>query len=357
MTLILSNQDVEQLLTMRECIEVLEDVYVELSEGRGVNRRRSDCLVPSGRRDALYSLKSMDGVIPKLGVGAVRIDSDIVTWPMEGNNMRRVKVPAAPNARYVGLVLLFSSETGEPLAILPDGVMQRIRVGATNGLGVKYLAREDATCVGILGSGWHAGAQLMAARAVREIKTIRCFSPNPGRCEAFARDMSTVLGVEVKPVGQPEDAIEDADIAMCASNSIDNIFFERWMKPGMHVSSIKVPEIESAAFKRADRLVVHTRDAKPLHVTTNNLAVPETAENKGWRLGEGIDFACTPTLADVIAGKAAGRCSDHEVTCFINNLGLGYQFAAAGAVVYRKAREGGFGHEIPTDWFTQDVHP
>jgi ornithine cyclodeaminase/alanine dehydrogenase-like protein (mu-crystallin family) len=59
----------------------------------------------------------------------------------------------------------------------------------------------------------------------------------------------------------------------------------------------------------------------------------------------------------VIAGKAAGRCSDHEVTCFINNLGLGYQFAAAGAVVYRKARESGIGREIPTDWFTQDVHP
>jgi hypothetical protein len=103
MTLILSNQDVEKLLTMRECIEVLEEVYVELSEGRGVNRRRSDCLVPSTRNDALYSLKSMDGVIPKLGIGAVRIDSDIVTWPTQDNNMRRVKVPAAPNGRYVGV--------------------------------------------------------------------------------------------------------------------------------------------------------------------------------------------------------------------------------------------------------------
>ena len=143
MTLILSNDDVEKALSMRECIEVLEDVYAELSEGRGVNRVRSDCLVPSGREDALYSLKSMDGVIPKLGIGAVRIDSDIVTWPKQGNTVRRVKVPAANN-RYVGLVLLFSSQTGEPLAILPDGVMQRMRVGATNGLGIKYLAREDA---------------------------------------------------------------------------------------------------------------------------------------------------------------------------------------------------------------------
>src|SRR5216683_5931953 len=191
MTLILSNDDVEKVLSMRECIEVLEDVYAELSEGRGVNRVRSDCLVPSGRGDALYSLKSMDGVIPKLGIGAVRINSDIVTWPQQGNTMRRVKVPAAPNGRYVGLVLLFSTANGEPLAILPDGVMQRIRVGAANGLGIKYLARQDARTVGILGSGWQAGTQLMAACAVRSIEAIRCFSPNPANREAFAKEMSS----------------------------------------------------------------------------------------------------------------------------------------------------------------------
>jgi ornithine cyclodeaminase/alanine dehydrogenase-like protein (mu-crystallin family) len=357
MTLILSNNDVEKLLTMRECIEVLEDVYVELSEGRGVNRVRSDCLVPSGRGDALYSLKSMDGVIPKLGIGAVRIDSDIVTWPKQGNTMRRVKVPAAPNGRYVGLVLLFSSGNGEPLAILPDGVMQRIRVGATNGLGIKYLAREDASSVGILGSGWQAGAQLMAACAVRKIETIRCFSPNPDHCKAFAKSMSAALGVEIVTASGPEDAIAAADIVMCATNSIDNIFFERWIEPGMHLSSIKVPEIEIAAIKRADRVVIHTHDANPLHAITRDLAVPEKAENKGWALGAAIDFNNTPALADVIVGRVAGRGSDREVTCFINNLGMGYQFAAAGAIVYRKAKESGLGHELPTDWFTQDVHP
>jgi alanine dehydrogenase len=357
MTLILSNDDVEKLLTMHECIEVLEDVYIELSAGRGVNRIRSDCLVPVARMDALYSLKSMDAVIPKLGVGAVRIDSDIVTWPRQGTNMRRVKVPSAPNGRYVGLVLLFSSESGEPLAILPDGMLQRIRVGATNGLGVKYLARTDAKSVGILGSGWQAGAQLMAVCAVRRIETIRCFSPNRDHRAAFAREMSSALGIAVEPFDQPEDAIGSADIVMCATNSIDNMFFERWIRPGMHLSSIKLPEIEIAAIKRADRFVIHTHDAKPLHVTSKDLVVPEIAEGKGWELGKGIDFAGTPTLADVIAGTVPGRRADQEVTCFINNLGLGCQFAAAAAVVYRKAKASGIGRDMPTEWFTQDVHP
>src|SRR5437016_10690220 len=171
---------------MPECIEALEESYVELAEGRGVNRTRSDCITPTSNPNAIYGLKSMDGVIPKFGIGAIRINSDIITFPKKGNNVVREKVPAA-NGRYVGLVLLFSSENGEPLAIMPDGVMQRMRVGAANGLGIKYLARADAKSVGILGSGWQAGTQLMAACAVRQIESIRCFSPNQANRNAFSK--------------------------------------------------------------------------------------------------------------------------------------------------------------------------
>jgi alanine dehydrogenase len=357
MTLILSNDDVEKLLTMPECIAALEDAYVELAEGRGVTRTRSDCITPTSQPDAVYGLKSMDGVIPKLGIGAIRINSDIVTFPKRGNNVRREKVPAAPNGRYCGLVLLFSTENGEPLAILPDGVMQRVRVGATNGLGVKYLARRDASRVGILGSGWQAGTQLMAACAVRPISAIRCFSPNREHREAFCRQMSAMLGIEVVPVEQTEDAIADADVIMCATNTLDSVFFERWIRPGIHLSSIKRPEIEMKALERADRLVLHSHDASPIHVTTRDIAFAEKARERGWSAVPELDFKKLPTLPELICGRVEGRKSDDEVTCFMNNIGLGYQFAAAGAVVYRKARESGAGHELPTDWFTEDVHP
>jgi ornithine cyclodeaminase/alanine dehydrogenase-like protein (mu-crystallin family) len=357
MTLILSNDDVEKLLTMRECIDVLEGAYVDLAEGRGITRTRSDCITPTSRPDAVYGLKSMDGVNPRLGIGAIRINSDIITFPKKGNNVRREKVPAAGQGRYCGLVLLFSTENGEPLAIMPDGVMQRMRVGATNGLGVKYLARKDATSVGILGSGWQAGAQLMAVCAVREIKTIRCFSPNPANRESFAAQMTELLGVEVQPVAQPEDALTGADIAMCASNSLDNIFFERWLAPGMHVSSIKQPEIEVAALLAADRVVLHSHDVSPIHVTTHDLALAEKSKERAWEGAAKLDFNKLPTLPDLITGKVEGRQSPREITCFMNNIGMGYQFAAAGSVVYRKARDSGLGHDLPTDWFTEDVHP
>jgi len=356
-TLILSNKDVEQLLSMRECIEALEVAYVELAAGRGLARTRSDCIAPTTRPDMHYSLKSMDGVIPKFGVGAVRIDSDIVSMPKVGNNVRRVKVPAAPNNRYVGLVLLFSTENGEPLAIMPDGVMQRTRVGATSGLGVKYLARQDAKSIGLLGSGWQAHTQLTAACAVRNIATIRCFSPNRERREAFCREMGGVLGRDVVPVEHPEAAVAEADIVLCATNSEDAIFFENWIRPGMHLGSIKKPELDRLAIRRADKVIIHARDNRPMVELSVDL--PEAvaaAEGKRWPDEADPDFKF-PTLPELIAGTSKGRESADEVTCFLNYLGLGYQFAAAGSVVYRKAKEQGLGHELPTDWFTEDVHP
>jgi alanine dehydrogenase len=357
MTLILSNDDVDKLLTMPECIDVLEEAYVELAEGRGVNRTRSDCITPTANPDAVYGLKSMDGVIPKFGIGAIRINSDIVTFPKKGNNVVREKVPAAPNGRYTGLVLLFSTENGEPLAILPDGVMQRMRVGAANGLGAKYLARKDASTVGILGSGWQAGAQLMAICAVRRIKLIRCFSPTKANRETFAEQMRDLLDVEVEPVAQPEEATRGADIVMCATNSLDNIFFERWVEPGVHLSSIKLPEIEIKAIKRADRVLLHSHETTPVHVTTRDLALAKRANEHGWSAGNELEFDKLPTLPEMIVGRAEGRQSDDEITCFLNNIGLGYQFAAAGSVVYRRAMEAGAGRELPTEWFTEDVHP
>ena len=358
MTLLLSNDDVSNLLTMPETLDALEKAYIELEAGRGVNRIRSDTLTSvKDRPGAVYGLKSMDGVAPAFGVSAVRINSDIVTWPKRGNTVRREKVPAA-GGRWVGLVLLFSTENGEPLAIMPDGVMQRMRVAGCNGLGAKYMAREDASDVGILGSGWQAGSQLMAITSVRDVKRIRCFSPNADNRKNFAAEIAPVIGVDVEPVETPEEAIGGADIVLCATNTVDPIFFEKWVEPGMHISSLKRPEIEPAAYAKADRVAIHTHDPKPLHFSTAELQQDQEDGVKGWSaLVEEVDFKNLPTLPEMIAGKYQGRTKPEEVTAFLNNLGLGYQFAACGSVVYRKAKEQGVGQDLPTELFTQDVHP
>ena len=357
MTLILSNNEIEQLVSMPEVVSVLEESYVELAEGRGLSRTRSDCLVPTDMEDAHYSLKSMDGVIPKLGIGAVRINSDIITMPKIGNSVRREKIPAAPNDRYVGLVLLFSTRNGEPLAIMPDGIMQRLRVGGTSGLGVKYLSRKNSKTVGIIGSGGQAGTQLRAACAVRDIEKIRCFSPNAERRAAFCKQMSEVLKIDVEPVDHPETALKGADIALCATSAEDAVFFKQWLEPGMHVGSIRIPEIEMDAIRMMDRSVIHTRDVKPITEVSVDLKHDEGVSERKTPKPDDVDIKKFPTIAQVCAGQAKGRESEKEITCFINNLGMGYQFAAVGSVVVRKAKEQGVGHELPTDWFTESIRP
>jgi len=361
MTLILSNEDLEAVLEMPACITILEKTYRELDRGDGISRMRSDCLAPTAREDAVYGLKSMDGVVPSLEVGAVRINSDIITWPRSGGQRHRVKVPAAPGDRYVGLILLFSTATGAPLAIMPDGVVQRMRVGATNGLGIKYMARNNAHTVGILGSGWQAGAQLMAATCVRDIGKIHCFSPNADHRADFAEEMTEVLDITVDAVDSPEAALEGADLALCASNANSQIFGPEWVRPGLHMSCIKHVEIDAAAVALADRTVTHINDASPIHNVAQGMeemdALPSRYTAKGWADIGHLDFTKMPVLTDLISGRVNGRTSANEVTCFINNFGLGYQFASVGWLAYTKAREAGLGHKLPTDWFTETVHP
>ncbi len=357
MTLILSNDDVSKVLTVPDCMDALEEAYRDLHSGAAITRRRSDCLTPTTREDAIYGFKTMDGVIPSQGVAAIRLNSDIVTWPRVEGNLRRVKIPAAPNDRWVGLILLFSTENGEPLAIMPDGVVQRTRVGATNGLGVKYMARKDAKTIGILGSGWQAVTQLQAACAVRDIENIKVFSPNQGHRVAFAQEMNDLLGCEVSPVNTVENCVADVDIVMCGSNSIEAIFFERWLRPGLHVSAIKMPEIEEAALRKADRVALHFGQRRPDTILATGVNPPDRRSGTGWAVNEEFDFDSCPKLPQLIVGEETGRTNDSEITCFINDMGLGLQFASAAGLAYHKAKAAGLGHELPTDWFTEDVHP
>jgi len=357
MTLVLSNDDIDRLLTMDDYIAILEDAYGELAAGRGVVRPRSDSLAPTAMPDAVYGLKSADGIAPKFGAAAVRINSDIITYPEVGGVPRRVKVPAAPNRRWVGLVLLFSTETGEPLAIFPDGAMQRMRVGATSGLAARYLARPDARTAAIIGSGFQAGAQLMALAAVRGIERVRCYSPSRENREAFCGEWRERLRIDVTPADTAEAAVRGADVVACSTSALGTVFFADWIEPGMHLSSIKLPEIEPAAVKRADRVVIHNREDKLPTFEAADLPDLKKVSGKDGAVKKAVGFDGLPTVFDLIAGRVAGRTGPDQVTCFLNNTGTGYQFAACGAVAYRKAKEQGLGHELPTDWFTEDVHP
>lgn len=356
MTRIFSNADVEKYLTIEDCLAAMEEGYREIGEGRAAFRTSSNIVTPTVHEGGIYALKSMDGAVPSLGVSCIRLNSDILTWATVAGAMRRVKKPAAPGERWVGLVLLFSTHTGEPLAIFPDGIMQRMRVGATNGLGVKFMAREDARTVAIIGSGFQAGAQLMAVTRVRKISDIRVFSPTRANREAFAKEWSAKLGVSVTPVDSAEAAVKGRDIVLCSTSSLDTVFYKKWLEPGMHLSTIKAHEIEPHCINSCDLRAVHIHEPPVNIIRTHGVKIGEDSKG-GWGVSEQVDTKSMPALPDLIIGRAPKRTKPEQTSVFINDNGIGTQFAMCGSALYKRAVAAGAGQDLPTDWFTEDVHP
>jgi ornithine cyclodeaminase/alanine dehydrogenase-like protein (mu-crystallin family) len=355
MTLVLSNNDIEQLLSPSDCISLLEQAYLELDAGRAVTRPRTDCLVDAGD-ELVYSLKTLDAVLPSAGVGVVRINSDLLQWPTTpGGGVRREKLPRA-NGEWVGLVLAFSTQTGEPLAIFPDGLMQRLRVAATTMLAQRYLVRDDAANLAVIGTGWQAGAQLSAAFASHSFRQVTVFSPNVERRETFAKQLSGSTGAKVMPADSADAAANDADVILCATSAASPVVQLDWVRPGVHISTVKLAEMPAAALPRLDLTVVHTNLPSPQVNVATGIRVKELeAADHG-----AVDVATArtlPQLVDLLSGRSNGRATAEQATCFINNNGLGIQFAPLAAHVYQRAVERGVGNELPTSWFTESVHP
>jgi alanine dehydrogenase len=230
--LVLSNDDVARLLSIEDCMAALEPMYRDYAAERALLSPRVDNIAPTRLAGGYYAFKHMGGTWPAQAVQALRINSDVITHPLVDGKPRRVKKPMA-GGRWVGLVLLFSTDTGALLAMFPDGVMQRLRVGAASGLALKHLAREDASTLALIGSGWQAGAQLMAARAVRKFRSVRVYSPRRESREQFASQN------DVTSVDSIEKCVEGADVILASTSSLVRVIEPHWLKPGVHVGCIK----------------------------------------------------------------------------------------------------------------------
>jgi ornithine cyclodeaminase/alanine dehydrogenase-like protein (mu-crystallin family) len=258
----------------------------------------------------------------------------------------------------MGIVLLFSTANGELLAIMNDGVLQRFRVGGANGVSTKYLARQNAETVGLIGSGWQATTQVLAVCEARKIRKIKVFSPTKANRDRFAKETSTRVDVEIVPVSTYEEAVENVDIIITSTNS-RKPFLGKWaLAAGVHISAMQRDEFDDEALLACNPLVLHT------HATENNVTSSALAryEKDDFKLRDhptqrAIDWKSLPILSDLLAGRIKGRERDEQITGFVNNIGLGAQFAAVGKKVYDAAKAQGAGREVPLDWFTQNVHP
>jgi len=359
----LNNEDVAQLLTPKFCIEALEDAFHLLAQGRALSRPRTDVWVPCGRSDGYYRWGSMEGAIEPWGVFVTRMKSDIVTWTAEGTDELHCVQPGI----FSGFLLMFSTRNGEPLAIMNDGILHHLRVAAGAALGVKYLARDDSSVVGMIGSGGMARAYLAAFRAVRPITKVKVYSPTKAHREVFAQEMSCDLSIPVEPYDQPEPVVRGSDIVATCTDATGLVVTEpSWIDKGMHLANLSSREWSWGIVRRCDIVV---------QIGTETLGSGKGKEegerNYGWaswligrpeeiaripkRPVSNIDFLKYPSFVDLLKDPSKRRTAAEQVT-FFHNLGLlGFQFAAVAAKVYALAEESKIGRKLSTEPFLQDI--
>jgi len=357
--LILSNEDIEKILPVDACLEVLEEAYRDLGNGMAATVPRYDVFSPT-KANEFYEYKTMSGVLPGRNIAALRLNSSVVKWYEKAGGVRKDKLPVAGGDRYVGLVMLFSTETGEPLAIFPDGYAQKLRVAGASAIAARYLARKNSSTMALLGSGWQASAHLVTMSRIRDLERVKVFSPTPESRRKFVDDWRGKVSAELIESSSAADAIKDADMVICTTNSISALFPGELLQPGMHVSCVKPCELDALTYKRSDPLIIHWREAKPFQIVigVDPQSIPDVAE--GWLhpiTREDAAIWDLPTISQLVNGQHPGRVKDDSISCFCNNVGLGLQFAAVGSEVLVRAREARVGREIPTDWFLEDVHP
>jgi alanine dehydrogenase len=375
--LIIDNALVSKLLTMEDCIRVQEEAFAKLLSGGAMHRPRVDMYFPCNREDGYFRWGSMEGAND--GYFAIRMKSDIVTWPRDANgNWTEDKYCRQPGT-YCGIIFLVSTCNAEPLAFINDGVLQHMRVGGGAGLGAKYLARADAHVVGMLGSGGMARTFLEAFKCVRDIRVCKVYSPTPANREAFAHEMSRRLNIEVRAVEDPREAVRGADILSSCTDSMQPVYDADWIEKGMHVTNLGRREMPDAVMNRFDVVVRQgtaglqmkqserfqaERGLSPAAFIGGTIEemkrIPQTNPQPGFG-GDSTEFsdrgegAGQPDFAGLVSGKCDGRTSRDQITFYRNVGNQGLQFSAVGGWVYGQAVKSGLGREIPTEWFLQDI--
>jgi alanine dehydrogenase len=322
--LVVSQDDVPDLLPMDECIDAMAEVLAALTRGDAVMPLRSVLSLPDERG----SLVTMPTILPEAGALGVKV---ITAFP--GNQDTEFD-------SHQGAVLLFEAEHGLPVVIADATAITAIRTAAVSGLATRLLAREDATDLAIIGSGTQAGTHLEAMRTVRDLKRVRVWSRNGERARAFASRESVRHGLEVQPVASAREAVVGADLICTCTSSDDPVVLGSWVAPGTHINAVG-SSIPTARELDTD-LVVRSR----FYVDRR-----ESAENEAGDFlipkGEGAigDDHIVAELGEVVLGRAAARTSPEEITVF-KSLGLAVEDLASVQLIHRKAVATGRGSHI-----------
>ena len=318
MPLLLSRDELTPLLDLPKAIELIEDAHKQQAEGLIVPHAPYNITVGPSK-----TLRIVSGAVVK---------------------QKRVGVRLGPNSGLGGgdkmYATLFDAESGELLSFMgfPFGTL---RTAAVVAIAAKHMAREDSKKLGLFGVGRNAFGIIKALQLVRPIKEIYVSSRDPERRKRFCEQGEKVLGISVRGVDRPEEAVRGMDVILTATNSLTPIFPANWVDAGAHVSSMGKPtEISRDLHLRAGRTVVGSQEQEREYAD-KSAALPLVelvTEGK-------LSWSRIPELGDLIAGHAVGRASRDEINIFRESQG-GYGDLAFAAWLYDEAVRRGLGKKM-----------
>jgi alanine dehydrogenase len=360
--LLLNNDDIRRVLTPQMTRRALAAAYRDLARAEAVCRPRIDVRIPTSTPGRFYQWGSMEGG-STAGYFAVRMKSDVVYEQEYGGVRTQEKFSSKPGL-YCGLIFLTDINTGTPLALINDGYLQHMRVGADSAIGTDIMARKGPVDLGMLGSGGMARSHVEALKEVREIRRIKVWSPTEANRKRFAAEVKEKHGLPVDAVDDPREVYKGADILAACTDSAAPVIRGAWLEPGTHVVSIGGRPDDDAR-KRFDvtlRLGTAPAPAGRPEFGTGAEYIQYVArpQDAVWREQRDrspavTDKKATVMLADIVEGKTQGRTSDSQITYSERGNIQGAQFFAVAGAAYEEAKRRGIGRELPTEWFLQDI--
>jgi ornithine cyclodeaminase/alanine dehydrogenase-like protein (mu-crystallin family) len=316
-TLVLSHEEVVELLPIQECIVAMRDALISLAAGEAYQPLRTIIRPPDAAGVMGLMPSYLSGDRAAFGLKAICV--------FPGN-------PAKGMDTHQEGVLLFSAENGELLAMINASAITAIRTASVSAVATALLAREDACNLAIIGTGVQARSHLAAMSHVRDIRRCRIASRRAEHAQKFAEEMRRDYSFPIKPVESVAEALESADLIVTATSATEPIVRREWISPGAHLNVVgacnpNMREVDSATMT-ASSLFVDRRESTVNESGDYLLALRDGAIGPDHIRAE---------IGEVLKGDRPGRTSPEEITLF-KSLGIGIEDLAAAEYLYRKAK-------------------
>ena len=325
--LVLNHREVEELLPMNECIEVMEEAFIALARGEFEQPLRT-IVRPPDVKGALAMMPSYrGGEQPMFGLKAICV--------FPGN-------AAIGKDAHQGSVILFDGATGEIRLVANASAITAIRTAAVSALATRVLANPDASELALIGAGVQARYHLPAIACVRNLKRVRVVAKNSENAQRFAEEFAPDFSFPIEAVQSAQEAVTNADIVVTATNTREPVIKREWISAGAHINAIgtfspKAREIDSATMAAA---VLFTDRRESLFNEAGDYLLAAA---------DGVisEDSLAAELGEVLIDKHPGRTSRDEITLF-KSLGLAMEDLASAAFIYRKAQKTSLGTWV--DW-------